>query len=151
MSKKYGIVRADQLAIAPVRGANFQSSSMHMPMKRVRPILSPSPGMTRAGEAHWGGLAQHVGNSLERAGGDYRKQKDRAKAQDRSDAVQQHPAQRSQSAVASAGGSRPIGSAAEASGSRTAPAAGDIYRPPTGMGAKVPASRAAKFAQGRGL
>jgi len=148
----HGFVDASTLNIGKGGlGANMRTGGVAMPRKRYRPIMSKSPGFTQPNVGVAGAILGGAAAVVSTAARQGVQQRQQQTAQDRAEAMHQHPAQRSQSAVASAGGSRPIGSAAAASGSLRAPAAEPIYQAPTGMGATVPASRRAKFAQGRGM
>jgi hypothetical protein len=69
--KKYGFVSAADIKIAAPRGANMHSASLRTPMNRVGVIKSPTPGMTRAGVAHWGevdamGVNQKVTSGIQK-------------------------------------------------------------------------------------
>lgn len=153
MARKYGIVPASDVKIGAERGANFQAGSIHLPRKPFRPIMSPSPGMTTAGHP----FIDALNARLVKKGTDKRDTKDTKEAapdnqtpgqSERGVAMAQHPAARTQGDVASRTGGNAPGAVP---GANTAQSANAYYQAPKNMGAKVPASRAAKFTQGRGL
>ena len=170
--RKYGIVSASDVKVGAVRGANMQSASHHMAMKRYQPIMSRSP-MKRMPQSPWQGLGHTLTSAI--VGAVQQVQAGRAATAQRGRAAAEpmHPAARSWGEVSSS--SSPLGALTpkpdmpSADSYYRAPSGGmgarvkpevdttadpepatEYYRPPGGMGAKVPASRLAKFSQGRG-
>jgi hypothetical protein len=152
MARKYGIVPASDVKIGAERGANFKTGSIHLGRKPFRPVMSHSPGMPHPNTGVLGAVVSGIGSAALATGRAVGQQRQQRTAQARSDSMALHPsaqpAVRSQGAVASRTGGNAPGAIP---GPNTAPSAGDYYQAPKNMGAKVPASRAAKFNQGRGL
>ncbi len=152
MARKYGIVAASDVKIGAVRGADFHAGSHHFPRKQFRPVMSPSPGMPRPNASVLGAVVSGIGGAALATGRAVRQQGQQRTEQARADTMALHPsaqpAVRSQGAVASRTGGNAPGAIP---GPNTAPSAETYYQAPKGMGAKVPVSRAAKFAQGRGV
>lgn len=151
MARKYGIVAASDVKIAPVRGANMHTGNIHMPRKPYQPVMSHSPGMVRPGAGVGGAIARGAAGVVAQTGRVIRQQRQQKTEQARAATMPLHPSAAPQSAVASATGGNPPGAVRASPGVIQPPPAAAYFKAPTGgMGAKVPASRAAKFAQGRG-
>lgn len=145
-TKRYGIVSRSDLNIGSGGvGANMQSRSLRTPMHHVGYIRSASPGMVRAGEAHYGSMIPSALEFNRKITGALQRRQERRDADENEE---------------QSGSAEPAGAVGPASSYYSPPPGGMGLRRPEpakpyiapagGMGAVVPASRLKKFAQGRG-